>query len=152
MVLNTPISINPVSAQEVGEAIANCQEFFRSSQFEDGYWWARLEANPTMEAEYLLMTHFLGKRDDARWRKISNYLLQKQSDDGSWGQYYDAAGDLSTSVECYFALKLAGQCKQNVDMAKCEELVATCDAIAAAFWATKGETYSDPLSAARYGT
>ena len=50
------------------------------------------------------------------------------------------------------ALKLAGQCKQNVDMSKCEELVATCDAIAAAFWATKGETYSDPHSAARYGS
>ena len=50
------------------------------------------------------------------------------------------------------ALKLAGQCKQNVDMAKCEELVATCDTIATAFWATKGETYSYPHSAARYGT
>ena len=50
------------------------------------------------------------------------------------------------------ALKLAGQCKQNVDMAKCEELVSTCDRVAAAFWATKNESYSDPLAAARYGT
>ena len=50
------------------------------------------------------------------------------------------------------ALKLAGQCKQNVDMAKREELVATVDKVAAAFWATKGETYSDPHSTARYGT
>jgi len=50
------------------------------------------------------------------------------------------------------ALKLAGQCKQNVDMAKCEELVATCDRIATVFWGTKGETYSDPHSAARYGS
>ena len=49
------------------------------------------------------------------------------------------------------ALKLAGQCKQNVDMAACEELVATCDRIAAAFWATKNERYSYPLAAARYG-
>ena len=50
------------------------------------------------------------------------------------------------------AIKLAGQCKQNVDMAKCEELVATCDTIAAAFWATKSVEYSDPHAAARYGT
>ena len=50
------------------------------------------------------------------------------------------------------ALKLAGQCKQKVDMAACEELVATCDRIAAAFWATKNEKYSDPLAAARYGS
>jgi nickel-type superoxide dismutase len=50
------------------------------------------------------------------------------------------------------ALKLAGQCKQNIDMAKCEELVATCDTIATAFWATKGESYSDPHAVARYGS
>ncbi len=50
------------------------------------------------------------------------------------------------------AQKLAGQCKQNVDMAACEQLVATCDRIAAAFWATKNEEYSDPLAAARYGS
>ena len=50
------------------------------------------------------------------------------------------------------ALKLAGRCKQNVDMAACEELVSAVDTIATAFWATKNVTYSDPNAAARYGT
>ena len=50
------------------------------------------------------------------------------------------------------ALKLAGRCKQSVDMAACEELVATVDTIATAFWATKNVTYSDPNAAARYGS
>ena len=50
------------------------------------------------------------------------------------------------------ALKLAGRCRQVVDMAACEELVASVDNIAAAFWATKGVEYSDPNAAARYGT
>ena len=50
------------------------------------------------------------------------------------------------------ALKLAGRCKQGVDMAACEELVATVDTIATAFWATKNVTYSDPNAAARYGS
>ena len=50
------------------------------------------------------------------------------------------------------ALKLAGRCKQNVDMAACEELVAAVDAVATAFWATKNVEYSDPNAAARYGT
>ncbi len=49
------------------------------------------------------------------------------------------------------ALKLAGRCKQNVDMAACEELVGTVDGIATAFWATKNVEYSDPNAAARYG-
>ena len=50
------------------------------------------------------------------------------------------------------ALKLAGRCKQNVDMAASEELVATVDTIATAFWATKNVTYSDPNAAVRYGS
>ena len=50
------------------------------------------------------------------------------------------------------ALKLAGRCKQSVDMAACEELVASVDTIATAFWATKNVTYSDPNAAARYGS
>jgi len=49
------------------------------------------------------------------------------------------------------ALKLAGRCKQNVDMAACEELVATIDTVATAFWSTKNVSYSDPNAAARYG-
>ena len=50
------------------------------------------------------------------------------------------------------ALKLAGRCKQGVDMAACEELVTTVDTVATAFWATKNVTYSDPNAAARYGS
>ena len=70
-----------------------------------------------------------------------------------WADYGwpNAPADFDLHGTFNAALKLAGQCKQNVDMAKCEELVATCDRIATAFWATKNETYSDPLAAARYG-
>ena len=70
-----------------------------------------------------------------------------------WADYGwpNAPADFDLHGTFNAALKLAGQCKQTGDMAKCEELVATCDRIATAFWATKNETYSDPLAAARYG-
>ena len=61
-----------------------------------------------MEAEYLMLCFFLGRVGQERIRKVANHILSKQRSDGSWGQYYDAPGDVSTSVECYFALKLAG--------------------------------------------
>ena len=50
------------------------------------------------------------------------------------------------------ALKLAGRCRQTVDMAACQELVASVDNIATAFWATKGVEYTDAVADVRFGT
>ncbi len=107
----------------VDRAIHRSQEYLLSIQHPDGYWWGELESNPTMEAEYLMLTQFLGVVDENRRRKLANYLLSKQREDGSWGQYYAAPGDLSTSVECYFALKLAGMSADTEVMQKAREFI-----------------------------
>ena len=99
------------------------QDYFRRTQYPDGYWWGELESNPTMEAEYLMLCHFTGRHDGERWRKVCNYILSKQRSDGSWGQYFEAPGDLSTSVECYFALKLAGHSPDSETMQKAREFI-----------------------------
>jgi squalene-hopene/tetraprenyl-beta-curcumene cyclase len=104
-------------------AIDRCHEFFRQNQYADGYWWGELESNPTMEAEYLMLCHFLGKTDPERWRKLCNHILKRQQEDGSWGLYYTAPGDLSTSVECYFALKLAGHSPDSPELAKARNFI-----------------------------
>ena len=107
----------------VDQAVGRCQQYFRETQYADGYWWGELESNPTMEAEYLMLCRFLGRDDPERWRKVSNYILNKQRDDGSWGQYFQAPGDLSTTVECYFALKLAGHSGDSAPLAKAREFI-----------------------------
>ena len=94
--------------QAVEQAIRRCQAYFGRTQYPEGYWWGELESNATMEAEHLMLCYFLGRGDPERWREVSNFILSKQRNDGSWGQYYESPGDLSTSVECYFALKLGG--------------------------------------------
>ncbi len=104
---NLTEAVGAVGAMDVAGAIARSQQYFRQTQYPDGYWWGELESNNTMEAEYIFLSWFLGKQNPEKWRKLTNYILSKQRDDGSWGQYYEAPGDLSTSVECYFALKLA---------------------------------------------
>ena len=92
-------------------------------QYADGYWWGELESNATMEAEYLLLSHFLGVGDEQQWRKLTNFILSRQRDDGTWGQFYGAPGDLSTSVECYFALKLAGVSSDVPLMRKAKDFI-----------------------------
>ena len=105
------------------QAIQHSQDYFRSCQYNEGYWWGELESNATMAAEYLLLSYFLGKVDQDRWRKSSNYILSKQREDGSWGQYYQAPGDVSTSVEAYFALKLAGYSADSEPLRKAREFI-----------------------------
>jgi squalene-hopene/tetraprenyl-beta-curcumene cyclase len=73
-----------------------------------GWWQGELETNVTMDAEDLLMRHFLGilrpqdAADAARW------IRSQQRADGTWANFYGGPGDLSTTVEAYVALRLAG--------------------------------------------
>ena len=76
-----------------------------------------------MEAEYLMLTHFLGVGGPEVWRKLRNHLLHVQREDGTWGQFYGAPGDLSTSTECYFALKLAGMDAADPRMCAAREFI-----------------------------
>ena len=70
-----------------------------------------------------MLSLFLGRVDRERWRKLCNFMLSKQQEDGSWGQYYEAPGDLSTSVECYFALKLAGYSADSPPLQKARRFI-----------------------------
>ena len=109
--------------QAVDQAIRRSQNYFRQAQFPEGYWLGELESNPTMEAEYLMLCYFTDRNDSERCKKICNHILSKQRSDGSWGQYYDSPGDVSTSVECYFALKLAGHSLNSKPLQKARKFI-----------------------------
>lgn len=95
----------------------SCEFFFRE-QLPEGYWWAELESNVTITAEYIMLFHFLGMVDKDREKKLANYILSKQTAEGYWTIYYGGAGDLSTTIEAYFALKLAGYAADHPAMVK----------------------------------
>jgi squalene-hopene/tetraprenyl-beta-curcumene cyclase len=107
----------PRSELDLGATIDRAQGWFRSSQIDPGFWWAELESNATMDAEYVLMTHFIGRRDDAIWQRIARDIRSYQRDDGSWALYAGAPGDLSTTIECYFALRLVGDLGDHMERA-----------------------------------
>jgi squalene-hopene/tetraprenyl-beta-curcumene cyclase len=112
--------------------LERAQSWFFREQFDDGYFWAELESNATMDAEYLLLTHFLGARDESIWRGIAQDIRNYQRDDGSWALYHGAPGDLSTTIECYFALKLAGDPADAAHLRKAREFVRSRGGIARA--------------------
>ncbi len=105
------------------ESIENAIDYAFSIQHEDGYWMGRLDSNSTMEAEYLMLLKFLGIDDLEQWQRVANHILSQQREDGTWAQYYQGPGDLSTTVECYFALKLAGISINTPRMRKAREFI-----------------------------
>jgi squalene-hopene/tetraprenyl-beta-curcumene cyclase len=77
-------------------------------QHAEGYWQYALEADCTIPAEYILMLHYLGESNRRLEVQLAAYLRAHQSRDGGWPLYPGGALDVSCSVKCYFALKLAG--------------------------------------------
>lgn len=111
------------------ESIRRLQEYFRGIQDPAGYWWGELESNNTMEAEYVMLSRFLGHHNPERDQQIVSYLRSKQREDGSWAIYYGAPGDISTTVECYFALKLCGEDPLADHMVRARQFVLDCGGV-----------------------
>lgn len=79
-----------------------------SLQQPDGHWRGLLQTNVSMDAEDLLLREFLGIRDEERARRAAFWMRSQQRADGSWANFAGGPGDLSTSVEAYWALRVAG--------------------------------------------
>src|SRR2546423_12661283 len=78
-------------------------------QHPGGWWVGELESNATMIAQHLFWHHFTGLRTPELDRKIANELEARQRDDGTWAIWYGGPPDLSTTIEAYAALRLAGR-------------------------------------------
>jgi len=83
-------------------------DWLLDQQYPEGYWWAELESNVSITSEYLFLTHVLGVGDRDLWQAIAKYLLREQRRDGTWANWKGGPGELSTTVEAYVALKMAG--------------------------------------------
>lgn len=94
-----------------------------SHQHPDSYWWYTLEANDSINAEYIMLLHYLGLQNVQLERAIARWMLKNQNKDGSWSLYFEGPGDLSSTVECYFALKLVGQDIHSEPMLKARDFI-----------------------------
>lgn len=89
-------------------AAARARDHLLALQDPAGWWKGELETNVTMDAEDLLLREFLGIRDRSATERTANWIRSQQRADGTWGNFHGAPADLSTTIEAYVALKLAG--------------------------------------------
>jgi squalene-hopene/tetraprenyl-beta-curcumene cyclase len=89
-------------------ALDRAVERLLSLQDGAGWWKGELETNVTMEAEDLHVREFLGIRTDDQTRLTANWIRSKQREDGTWAVFHGGPPELSTTIEAYTALRLAG--------------------------------------------
>src|SRR3954471_22104221 len=92
------------AAQTLAAAVAHLRE----GQDAQGWWKGELETNVTMDAEDLLLRHFLGILTAAKTAEAARWIRSQQRDDGSWATFSGGPPDVSTTVEAWVALRLAG--------------------------------------------
>src|SRR6266536_3191328 len=70
-----------------------------------------------MDAEDLLLREFLGIRTQEETAAAGRWIRSQQRADGTWANSYRGDADLSTTVEAYAALRLAGDSPDACHMA-----------------------------------
>ncbi len=114
MLTDNPMSADNAAAIDLAtldaarDALARARDHALGMQDAEGWWQSGFETNVTMDAEDLLLREFLGLHDDALIAATARWIRSKQRADGTWATYFGGPGDLSTTVEAYLALRLAG--------------------------------------------
>jgi len=109
--------------QRIGEAIGRATERLLSMQAEEGYWLGELEADTTIESDYILYLHVLGRPDPDRIAKLANYIRRRQLPDGGWNIYPGGPSELNATIKGYFGLKLAGDPAEAAHMLRARRRV-----------------------------
>ncbi len=98
-------------AQTLSEAqvtLERARERLLALQDEQGWWRGELQTNVTMDAEDMFLREFLGIRNADETQRTAAWIRSQQRADGTWANFNGGPGDLSTTIEAYWALRLAG--------------------------------------------
>ncbi len=113
----------PEAGSVTGESLRRAVDALVALQHPQGWWKGELETNVTMDAEDLLLREFLGIRTDPQTASAARWIRSQQRDDGTWANFYGGPPELSTTVEAYVALRLAGDPVEAEHMVRAAEFI-----------------------------
>lgn len=104
-------------------ALVAGRDHLLSLQDPAGWWRGELQTNVTMDAEDMLLREFLGIRRADETERSAAWIRSQQRSDGTWSNFYEGPGDLSSTIEAYWALRLAGDPPDAEHMRSAAEFV-----------------------------
>jgi squalene-hopene/tetraprenyl-beta-curcumene cyclase len=108
---------------EAEVALGRACEHLLSLQDESGWWRGELQTNVTMDAEDMLLREFLGVRRADETERSAAWIRSQQRADWTWSNFHGGPGDLSTTIEAYWALRLAGDTRDAEHMRAAGEFI-----------------------------
>src|ERR1700739_984745 len=109
-------SLLGVLSERLSESIDRGVNYLLSLQASEGYWVGELEADTTLESDYIFYLNVINKAQPERIAKLANYVRRRQLEDGGWNIYFGGPSELNATIKAYVALRLAG------DAPECEHL------------------------------
>jgi squalene-hopene/tetraprenyl-beta-curcumene cyclase len=94
--------------ERVSAAREKARDYLFSQQHKDGYWCGELEADTTLESDYITIHTLLGTGNRSRMERAVPEIIRHQNEDGGWPIFAGGPSNISASVKAYFALKLMG--------------------------------------------
>ncbi|MEX2307854.1 MAG: prenyltransferase/squalene oxidase repeat-containing protein [Pirellulales bacterium] len=89
-------------------AILRARQFLLGEQREDGSWLGYQTTDASLASQFLLTLAYLGQEESEPAQHVAATIIQQQLPCGGWSLMPNGPPVVSTSVQAYFALKLAG--------------------------------------------
>ncbi len=122
------------------EALRRGAGYLMSLRRNDGYWWADLTADTTLEADFVLLELWRHPPQNGVWNpttrplidKAVRSILDRQLPDGGFNIYAQGPSEISATIKAYTALKLSGLDYDDSRLARARERILVMGGLQAA--------------------
>src|SRR5580658_5805018 len=106
-------------------------DYLLGLQHPDGYWWADLTADTTLESDFILLELWRHPPLNGVWNPPTRHMIDKavrsilarQLPDGGFNIYAHGPAELSATIKAYAALKLAGLTCDDAHLSRARERI-----------------------------
>jgi squalene-hopene/tetraprenyl-beta-curcumene cyclase len=113
----------PSLVSRIRDVVDRSARYLLSLQAPEGYWLGELQADTTLESDYIFYLHLIGEPEPARITKLANYIRRHQLPDGGWNIYEGGPSELNATVKAFVALRLAGDSADAPHLAKARQRI-----------------------------